>query len=1533
MVANRASTLTQVQVKLACDGPYELTLNDEMISSGAQADGEAISATLKTGTNVFNVFALKLEQGTAAITVEATGSSFTAESWKVADADTEDATLAALDDLAWPLATQTGDDPQLGPIVGEPGQAVVLRRTLLWEKTRIWPTPNPAFYMARGSAQHINVITDGLSGKKLEGWTTYIATPLDFEVIGSSGFYGTTVADQPKFICTQLGTQQVNGSEMRVAKVTADKPVLSGRHYLMSLFEAFVRYREEAGEPASTETEFIYWSEANGGNVSEPPQSFNVRLLPELDAQQPNTLVFQLWGGSLGSMDDLVMREEILKCTQAAGFNDIVDGARWTSDTGHKYGLQLTMSINFQSWSINLAPYLIAHPDERLITSTNTTSASLMCMTLLLGGSWSAVEQALKERLDAICPDTIDYDYEYGPYAGPHSCYCSRCLDAFREFATLDPEVALDPQIIKDEYGDQWIDFMAHRVAQMFVKFKEATHRLAPGTKLSVYSGYQTPDNPETYGINWQYIGDLQACDRAGAGYGALEADIYRTIDALQGIPLLTGLIVYPYDTALTNSLTPLTRAGVLRMLLAGSGGVLAYARMSFDGRVWHAVADVSRLAAAFEDVFLTGTPAALAGYAITQAQVISEGRTTLICAMNLGATPVEYAIELPADAGAGEEFYSEEAVTAGEQVTCSLEPGDAAVYVMQLSAAAIGLSPGRLTYTGTYGGSNPSAQSFIVTNLGAWRFDFTNVTTYSAGATGWWTSTPATGRVNGLTAVAITGSVSLTGINAGTYYATNAIVSADATNSPQYLVATLTVNKATHAITNFTPAGGSAFATTSTVGLAAQASPGLTVTNFTVISGPGVINTLTNLIFTNSGSVSVEAAGDNNWNAAPNLTHTFTVTKVLATMTLSNTNQLYNGTARMVTIATDPAGLQVDITYNGHAWAPINRGTYAVTCTVNDPKYQGSTNGTLIISELPAPTGLTASSGTYTNRVALSWTGSLGAVTYEIWRSIYPNVGLAYLLGTVPATVTTYEDTTGDALRLYYYFVRSRLSDAGAYSDFASGYRNALLKPSNISASKGTFNSKIRVLWQAVDAATKYEIWRSTDTNLSNAVRIGTVTIQGYDDTQASVSQFYYYWIKAHNAQGFASPYSEMDVGWLQLATPANVAATQGTRPYSVRISWNAVENATSYEVVRRSSLRLDALAQSLAESTPPATVAPAFIAGIFSDRELTQTFFDDNATFAGASYLYRVRAKNALGNSELSGEAIGWRQVLQATTTKQVANDYDGDKLADVVLFNPGYGLWRILCSTLGEFPVSLGDATCVPVQGDYDGDGLTDPMIYSADQSYWWVMLSSAGYTPPIQAAFGGPGQLAAAADYDGDRLTDPATYQAATGMLRVLFSESGYVPAQMPLGGPGYVGSCADYDGDGKADPAVYSATDGLLRVKLSTAEYCEALVPLGGAGMIVVPVDFDGDGKSELTTYNEATGTLAIQLSSAEYWQVNVALGGPGYAWVVPSDYDGDGMLDPAAYSQTDGWMIMFSSLEYATVSDTFGGTNNVPFVP
>jgi len=308
-----------------------------------------------------------------------------------------------------------------------------------------------------------------------------------------------------------------------------------------------------------------------------------------------------------------------------------------------------------------------------------------MCTSLLLGDGWPAVEALLARRLDAIRPQALDIDYEYGPFAGPHSCYCPRCLAAFRNDAKLPPEVALDPTTSQQAHATAWIDFMARRVAQLLARFRETTHRLAPGTRFTVYSGYQTPANPRTYGVNWSYVGELQACHAAGAGYGEAETTIARTVAALQGIPLRTGLLVTPYETDVTAPLAPLTKAGVLRLLLAGTGGVLVYDRQSFDGRVWSAVAEVSRLAAEHEDVFLSGKPATLMpGFDVTQVQTLAAGATALVCAMNQGSKLVTYTLALPAEAGAGQEFYSGRRVAAGETLPCALEPGEAAVFVLK---------------------------------------------------------------------------------------------------------------------------------------------------------------------------------------------------------------------------------------------------------------------------------------------------------------------------------------------------------------------------------------------------------------------------------------------------------------------------------------------------------------------------------------------------------------------------------------------------------------------------------------------------------------------------------------------------------------------------------------------------------------------------------------------------------------------------------------------------------------------------------
>ncbi len=175
---------------------------------------------------------------------------------------------------------------------------------------------------------------------------------------------------------------------------------------------------------------------------------------------------------------------------------------------------------------------------------------------------------------------------------------------------------------------------------------------------------------------------------------------------------------------------------------------------------------------------------------------------------------------------------------------------------------------------------------------------------------------------------------------------------------------------------------------TTNVVELGATSGSGFVV-GYSVISGPASLLG-SNLTFTTAGTVSIVAtqSGDSDWAAAPEVTNTFSVTKVVASVTLDNLSQVHDGSARLVTASPVPTNLVVDITYNGSSWAPTNAGSYAVTGTVNDLIWQGVQTGTLVIAR-----GLDVITFSATNQVfdgsakpvtALSDSGESVAVTYD---------------------------------------------------------------------------------------------------------------------------------------------------------------------------------------------------------------------------------------------------------------------------------------------------------------------------------------------------------------------------------------------------------------------------------------------------------------------------------------------------------------------------------------------------------------------
>jgi lysophospholipase L1-like esterase len=93
------------------------------------------------------------------------------------------------------------------------------------------------------------------------------------------------------------------------------------------------------------------------------------------------------------------------------------------------------------------------------------------------------------------------------------------------------------------------------------------------------------------------------------------------------------------------------------------------------------------------------------------------------------------------------------------------------------------------------------------------------------------------------------------------------------------------------------------------------------------------------------------------------------------ATVTLSGLAQTGDGSPKVVTVTTNPAGINHFVTYNGSTTPPLALGTYAVVATIANLNHTGTATGNLVIS--PANTYGTWQSG-------IQWDGKDGGANAD---------------------------------------------------------------------------------------------------------------------------------------------------------------------------------------------------------------------------------------------------------------------------------------------------------------------------------------------------------------------------------------------------------------------------------------------------------------------------------------------------------------------------------------------------------------------
>ncbi|MBU4428582.1 MAG: M4 family metallopeptidase, partial [Verrucomicrobia bacterium] len=448
---------------------------------------------------------------------------------------------------------------------------------------------------------------------------------------------------------------------------------------------------------------------------------------------------------------------------------------------------------------------------------------------------------------------------------------------------------------------------------------------------------------------------------------------------------------------------------------------------------------------------------------------------------------------------------------------------------------------------------------------------------------------------------------------------------------------------------------------------------------------------------------------------------------------------------------------------------------------------FGGSDAGWVDEVTLLLPLVVYASSGTYADRVEVSWNPKADATEYELWRAqgIY-DTGVAILLTVT--TATSYTDTSVIPGITYYYWVKARTpSGTTDFNYYASGWRSWLSVPSGVAASDGSYLDKIQVTWTAAGNASSYTVYRNTTSVDTNASSIGSTAATSFDDTTATPNITYYYWVKGVDAGGIAGGFSLPDTGWRAAAPeppdpgltnipvirstdfqmlPAVIQVGATPSLFSVRVS-NTGTSTTSAWVTMTAYLSASGVfgnPNNLSMGSVQRYVSLMSEQSLdiqLTSSERANLRIPGNATLGNYSVLLKSTTPDATGTNNILTLSSTVKVIASRLTAR---DDFDGDGKTDMAVYNETNGLWLVRGSATGrDSSMACGGTGYISVSGDYDNDGKADLAVYHAASGTWLVRLSGSVYASATLSNFGGPGYTPVSGDFDGDGKDDPAIYQ--------------------------------------------------------------------------------------------------------------------------------------------------------------------------
>ena len=209
-----------------------------------------------------------------------------------------------------------------------------------------------------------------------------------------------------------------------------------------------------------------------------------------------------------------------------------------------------------------------------------------------------------------------------------------------------------------------------------------------------------------------------------------------------------------------------------------------------------------------------------------------------------------------------------------------------------------------------------------------------------------------------------------------------------------------------------------------------------------------------------------------------------------------------------------------------------------------------------------PAAPTITLSNVASSGKIKVSWNTVKNASSYKVYRATSKS-GTYKLMKTT--TGTSFTNTSAVAGKTYYYYVVAVAKNGTTSAKSTIKSRTCDLERPKLTMDNVASSGKIRVTWNVVEGAVKYEVYRATSKDGTYKL-MKTTTNTSYTNTSAKPAKTYYYKVKAIASKSSAdSAYSSVKSRTCDLAQPViTVGHKESTG--KTRITWEPIEGATQY-------------------------------------------------------------------------------------------------------------------------------------------------------------------------------------------------------------------------------------------------------------------------------------------------------------------------------------------------------------------------------